>query len=193
MRAAMAAVPRAGFLHEADRRRAGVDAPISIGEGQTSSQPRTVRDMLTLLDVRAGQKVLDVGCGSAWTTAILAELVGPKGSVLGVERIPTVHAFGRDNLVRAGLPQAQVRLADPAVLGAPAEAPFDRVLVSAEPQELPGELVAQLAPGGVMVIPVAGRMLRVVTSVTAGEPPTVTDHGAYRFVPLVTAPPSRRD
>ena len=182
--AAMAASPRAEHLRPAERDRAGVDAPLAIGSGQTSSQPRTVRDMLVLLDVRAGQHVLDVGAGSCWTTAILARLVGPGGRVLGVERLPEVLALGRAALERADLPQARVRLADPRHLGAPGDAPFDRVLVSAMAGRLPEELLAQLTPDGVMVVPVAGEMLRVQRR--GEDDPLVTTHGRYRFVPLVT-------
>lgn len=180
---AMAATPRAGFLRPGDVARAGDDAPVGIGAGQTNSQPRTVADMLELLDVQDGDRVLDVGSGSAWTTAILARLVGPTGTVLGLERIPEVLDLGRRNLALTGLTTATVRLAEPGHLGSPADSPFDRVLVSAMAGELPTELVDQLRVGGVMVVPVVGRMLRVVR--TKGEP-RVTEHGRYRFVPLIS-------
>ncbi len=81
---AFAAAPRAQFLPESEKRFAGLDRPLPIGHGQTNSQPTTVRHLLQHLDVRPGQRVLDVGCGSGWTTALLAHLVGPQGSVTGV-------------------------------------------------------------------------------------------------------------
>ena len=184
--AAMAARPREWFLPAAVRSQARRDGPLDIGHGQTNSQPRTVQAMLELLDVRPGHRVLDVGSGSGWTTAILGELVGPSGSVLGVERVPDLVVTGARAVAACGMPWAQVRAALPGVLGAPDEAPFDRILVSAMARALPGELVAQLEPHGILVVPVDGRMLRVVRDEDAPEGARVTRHGSYRFVPLVT-------
>jgi protein-L-isoaspartate(D-aspartate) O-methyltransferase len=178
---AFAAMPREGFLPESERRRAAYDGPLAIGHGQTSSQPATVEAMLRLLDVQAGQKVLDVGCGSGWTTALLAHLTGPTGRVLGVELEPDLVDFGRANLDRAGVPWASIFEAAPGVLGLPDAAPFHRILVSAMARSLPDELVSQLHTGGVMVAPVDGTMLRVSCSMRGVG---ITRHGAYRFVPL---------
>ncbi|HEX6149021.1 protein-L-isoaspartate O-methyltransferase family protein [Nocardioides sp.] len=177
--AAFEACPREGFLPKRERHRASYDGPIQIAGGQTNSQPRTVEAMLRLLDVRPGQRVLDVGSGSGWTTALLAHLVGSGGQVLGVELEPELVEFGRDNLARTGQPWARIEPADPDALGRPDDAPWDRILVSAEPRELPGELVEQLVDDGVMVIPVSGTMLRVTNPGAV-----VTRHGGYRFVPL---------
>ena len=178
---AFAAMPREGFLPERERRRAAYDGPLPIGHGQTNSQPATVEAMLRLLDVQTGQKVLDVGCGSGWTTALLAHLTGPTGRVLGVELEPDLVDFGRDNLDRAGVPWASIFEAAPGVLGLPDAAPFHRILVSAMARALPDELVSQLHTGGVMVAPVDGTMLRVSCSMRGVG---ITRHGAYRFVPL---------
>ncbi len=179
--AAMRQVPRREFLPRTQRLLAGRDGPLPIGHGQTSSQPRTVAAMLRLLDVRAGHRVLDVGAGSGWTTALLAHLVGARGSVVGVELEPDLAARAEAAVRARGTPWAHVRVAAAGVLGHPDDAPYDRVLVSAMASELPLALVTQVAPGGVMVAPVAGEMLRVVAA--AGDP-RVTRHGAYRFVPL---------
>lgn len=180
--AAFQAQPRSSFLPRRQRARADYDGPLEIGHGQTNSQPRTVEAMLRLLEVRPGDRVLDVGSGSGWTTALLAHLTGPAGEVVGVELEPDLVAFGSDNLGRTDQPWARIEQAEPGVLGHPAGAPYDRILVSAEADELPGALVEQLAPTGRMVVPVAGSMLLVVED-GAGQV-TVTRHGGYRFVPL---------
>lgn len=179
------ATPREAFLPEAQRRFARLDRPLPIGWRQTNSQPTTVRAMLRLLDVHPGQRVLDVGCGSAWTTALLAHLVGPEGRVAGVEIVPGLVAFGRANLAALQLPQARVEQAVPHVLGLPAGAPYDRILVSAEAHGVPWELTDQLVEdGGLMVVPVDGTMLEL-----RRDPDGIRrlEHGRYSFVPLVDA------
>lgn len=177
--AAFAAHPRVNFLPARSRSRAAYDGPLPIAAGQTNSQPRTVEAMLRLLDVRPGQRVLDVGAGSGWTTALLAHLVGPSGTVVGVELEPELVRFGRANLAGTDQPWASIRPATTSVLGVPDQAPYDRILVSAEPDRLPVSLLDQLADDAILVIPVAGTMVRVVNP--GG---VVTEHGRYRFVPL---------
>src|SRR3954463_11262599 len=137
---AFAAVPRTWFLPAAARRRASFDGPIPIGHGQTNSQPRTVANMLRILEVRAGHRVLDVGSGSGWTTALLAYLTGPTGSVVGLEIVPDLVTVGVRNLRAHDMHWAAIEAADPDVLGRPGQGPFDRILVSAAAKTLPDEL-----------------------------------------------------
>ncbi|NUR06921.1 MAG: methyltransferase domain-containing protein [Nocardioidaceae bacterium] len=182
VQAAFAATPRKAFLPRWQRRFARLDGALDIGWGQTNSQPRTVRAMLELLDVEPGQRVLDVGAGSGWTTALLAHLVGPEGDVVGVEIVPELVDFGRANLAGLDLPQARIEAALPDTLGLPGLAPFDRILVSAEATRMPSSLVEQLVDGGRLVVPVRGVMHEVVRR---GASADVVRHGRYAFVPLV--------
>ena len=186
--AAFAAQPRALFLPASVRGSAFLDQPLPIGFGQTNSQPSTVRDMLILLDVQPGMRVLEVGAGTGWVLALLEELTGPRGSALGTERISRLVQAGTSNLESAAVQRARLVEASGDQLGAPAEAPFDRILVSAMANALPRELIAQLSPGGIMVAPVRGRMLRIVRGAAPLDSPddaAITEHGAYRFVPLI--------
>lgn len=179
---ALDAVPRKQFLPSARNNQAGYDGPVPIGHGQTNSQPRTVAAMLRLLDVRAGQRVLDVGAGSGWTTALMAHLVGSSGEVVGVELVPELAVWGEKNVRRVAGDWARVRRAEPGVLGVPEEGPYDRILVSAEPNRLPQELLVQLGDPGRMVLPVRGVMTVVDRNLGVDE---ITEHGYYRFVPLL--------
>lgn len=193
--AAFAAVPRARFLPSERRGEAGQDRPLPIGGGATNSQPSTVRAMLELLDTAPGQRVLDVGAGSGWTTALLADLVALGGRVLGLELEESLAHWGAANLAshlarsplaagRVAAATAALLPADPTELGCARHAPYDRILVSAMATRLPLPLVDQLAPDGILVVPIAGRMARVRRAAGAAEP-ELTWHGHYRFVPLV--------
>lgn len=179
---AMRGVDRRNFLPQQERAHAPLDRPLPIGRGQTNSQPSTVARTLTLLRVEPGQHVLDVGAGSGWTTALLGRLVGPGGVVIGVELEPELVSWGRTNVRIYDQAWTSVRQADPACLGWPGTGPYDRILVSAESQDVPKALVEQLCPGGIMVIPVAGTLCSVHRLAAGGV--DVAEHGAYRFVPL---------
>lgn len=181
VRNAMSSAPREGFLPPEVRHLADADHPVMIGWSATNSQPSTVARMLGLLDVQPGDRVLDVGSGSGWTTAILATLAGAEGLVIGVELVPELVSYGRERLAEAGA-RAEIREASAGVLGLPDEAPFDRILVSAQATTLPVQLEAQLAEGGRLVVPVAGVM--TVIDVRDGIRRRRADEGRYSFVPL---------
>nr|WP_198391985.1 protein-L-isoaspartate O-methyltransferase [Brevibacterium yomogidense] len=181
---------RTDFLLPEQQASAAEDRPLSIGHGQTNSQPATVAAMLRLLEVRPGDRVLDVGSGSGWTTAILGDLVGSAGEVDGVERVEALVSRSRAALsaqMWEGMPMtwASIHVADPAVLGLPDRAPFGRILVSAEAAEVPVTLIDQLTPDGIMVIPVRGEMLRIIRTGPDRSDHTTTRHGSFRFVPLI--------
>ncbi|HLA48982.1 MAG TPA: protein-L-isoaspartate O-methyltransferase [Candidatus Saccharimonadales bacterium] len=175
-------VDRANFVPKELRDAVDIDAPLPIGYGQTNSQPYTVRLMLEWLDPQPGEKILDVGSGSGWTTALLAHLVGAKGWVYAVERIPELVEFGQDNAERTGVKNASFFQAGDE-FGLPQEAPYDRILVSASADQLPQELVDQLKVGGKMVIPVQHDILEITKK--AEDSLDIKKHGGFAFVPLL--------
>lgn len=177
-------IPRANFLPEEQANGTSLDIPLPIGFGQTNSQPSTVYQMLEWLDVREGQKVLDVGSGSGWTTALLANLVGPHGKVVAVEKIPQLVRFGRENVERLGITNATFHKAKKGVVGWEEQAPYERILVSASADTLPSELVKQLGRGGRMVIPVRDTIL-VIDKDAAGDVDRF-EYPGFVFVPLVS-------
>ncbi len=143
-------VPRHLFVPDEIRDLAYEDRPLFIGHGQTISQPYMVACMTEALGLSGGEKVLEIGTGSGYQTAILLEL---GARVYSIERIPELSEFARGNLARAGMGGAVLRVGD-GTLGWPEEAPFDRVIVTAGAPSMPVRLVEQLAEGGAMVIPV---------------------------------------
>lgn len=179
---AFRAVDRGRFVPEEARPVAYLDTALPLGFGQTISQPTVVAYCLELLAARAGDRVLDVGSGSGWTTALLAHLVGPKGSVIGLERVPGLVSFGSENLSAYVLPNAHIEQAGDK-LGKPETAPFDRILVSASAEELPEGLARQLAEGGRMVIPIQNAICAVDR---AGDTFSKTCREGFVFVPLIT-------
>lgn len=175
-------VYRQDFLPEEVRSRAHEDRPLPIGYGQTNSQPSTVRQMLVWLDVEPGQRILDVGSGSGWTTALLSQLVGKDGTVHAVELVPELVQYGRENCERVGITNATFHEAGEA-LGLRQLAPFDRILVSASASSMPTDLFEQLAAPGKLVVPV-GNSIYEIEKDTMGEI-TTTEHTGYVFVPLL--------
>ena len=175
-------VRRWNFIPKQLRPLAQLDMPISIGYGQTNSQPTTVRLMLEWLDAKPGQKVLDLGSGSGWTAALLANIVSKSGTVYAVEKIPELVEYGRRNCYAQNIFNAEFFEAGDEY-GLSQHAPFDRILVSANAEEFPYELMSQLKVGGKIVVPVRG-VIYEVTKHAKGK--TVTkEHPGFVFVPLV--------
>ena len=181
---AMGRVPRHLFTPERYRDQAYQDHPLPIGEGQTISQPYIVALMLEALALTPSDKVLEVGTGSGYATALLAELAG---QVFSMERHEFLSAEARRVLTSLGYGNVKVVTGDGSQ-GLPACAPFDAILVSAAAQQLPQALVEQLAEGGRMIIPVGPPDSQVLWHVRMqnGEP-IVTRREPCRFVPLISS------
>ncbi|HZO61410.1 MAG TPA: protein-L-isoaspartate(D-aspartate) O-methyltransferase [Gaiellaceae bacterium] len=182
--AAMARVPRELFVPEALRDRAYDDAALPIGGGQTISQPFMVARIVEALSVGPSARVLDVGTGSGYQAAVLADLAA---EVHTVERRPELARRAEEALSAAGADAVRVHVGDGS-LGLPQHAPFDAIAVAAAAPEVPSSLYAQLVPGGRLAVPVGSRQgqeLRVV--VRSPEGPAVLRSVHCRFVPLVGA------
>jgi protein-L-isoaspartate(D-aspartate) O-methyltransferase len=179
---AMARVPRELFVPELERRRAYSDAALPIGHGQTISQPYMVARIAEALALRPGERVLDVGTGSGYQAAVLAEL---GADVVTIERIPDLAETARASLAAAGYDRVDVRVGD-GTLGVPELAPFDAIAVAAAAPAFPQTLYEQLRPRGRLVVPVGGeRVQRLEVIVRSPEGPAVVHSVPCRFVPLV--------
>jgi protein-L-isoaspartate(D-aspartate) O-methyltransferase len=181
--AAMATVPREVFVPEDERAGAYRDNPLPIGEGQTISQPYIVARMTELLAVGRGERVLDIGTGSGYQAAILAEL---GCEVTSIEREATLAASARERLGRLGYgDRVEVRVGDGS-LGAPDGAPWDGILVAAGAPSIPDPLREQLGDGRRLVIPVGPRWEQELLVVTRhGNEWTERSDGGCVFVPLI--------
>ncbi|HEX8084419.1 MAG TPA: protein-L-isoaspartate(D-aspartate) O-methyltransferase [Solirubrobacteraceae bacterium] len=178
--AAIASVPRDVFVPERRGRSAWANEALPIGSGQTISQPLVVAHMCELLRVQDGDRVLDVGTGSGYHAAILAEL---GGRVWSIERDPELSEQAARNLVAAGFRGIRLVVGD-GTRGHPEAAPYDAINVAASARgAIPDALVDQLAPGGRLVIPVGERLV-IVRRDRAGAL-SRSDAGGVRFVPLV--------
>jgi protein-L-isoaspartate(D-aspartate) O-methyltransferase len=181
---AMRSTPRHLFVPEPLRSQAYEDYPLPIGHGQTISQPYIVALMTELLDPQPGQKVLEVGTGSGYQAAVLSPLVG---QVLSIEIIPELAKSSAELLKKLGYKNVVVREGD-GYLGWPEEAPFDRIILTAAPPNIPEALIRQLKAGGKLVAPVGespfGQEL-VVVDKTADGKLRRRSIIPVRFVPMV--------
>jgi protein-L-isoaspartate(D-aspartate) O-methyltransferase len=181
---AMGRVPRELFVSERDRHKAYRDMPLRIGYGQTISQPYMVAVICQAAEVRDGDRVLDIGTGSGYQAAVLAEL-GAK--VYTVERIPELAERAGERLARAGYENVDVHVGDGS-LGLPEHGPYDAIVVAAAAPAMPESLYAELRERGRLVVPVGGQHgQRLEVIVRSPEGPAVARSIPCRFVPLVGA------
>lgn len=178
---AMARVPRHEFVPAAQRHLAYADQPLPIGHGQTISQPYIVARMTELLDLRPGAKVLEIGTGSGYHAAVLA---AAGARVYSIEIVEPLGEQARETLARLGYGGVEVRIAD-GYRGWPEEAPFDAILLTAAPPEVPAPLLAQLKVGGRMVLPEGRGDIQDLLVVTrTAESVERMRVAAVRFVPM---------
>jgi protein-L-isoaspartate(D-aspartate) O-methyltransferase len=187
---AIRSLDRSEFVPETMRSEAGQDSPLPIGHGQTISQPFVVALMTEALNPQPGERVLEIGTGSGYQTAVLSRLCG---EVYTVEVLPALAEPARERLLRLGCRNVRFLVGDGTV-GWPEEAPFDAIIGTAAPERLPPSLYQQLRPGGRLVLPVgppqgAQELIRVTRPLGRGEAPQVEKLLGVRFVPMTSAPP----
>ncbi len=181
---AMASVPREAFVPAASRHLAYEDIPLPIGQGQTISQPMIVAMMVSMLNLKPGDRVLEVGTGSGYQAAALSLLAK---EVITTERFKSLADGARERLRSLGYHNVAVHQAGD-VLGRSEDAPFDAIVVAAAAPRLPRALLEQLSEGGRLVIPVGSRSQQDLLLVTKSHDGySVKNHGSCRFVPLVGA------
>jgi protein-L-isoaspartate(D-aspartate) O-methyltransferase len=179
---AMERVPRELFVPPEERQRAYADAALPIGSGQTISQPYMVARICEVLALTSSERVLDVGTGSGYQAAVLAELAA---EVVTIERIAELAEEAKRALAAAGYENVEVRVGD-GTLGVPDRAPFKAIAVAAAAPDVPETLYEQLEPGGRMAIPVGRRRSQdLLLVVRSPEGPAVIRSVPCRFVPLL--------
>jgi len=179
---AMEEVPRHLFLPKEIRHLAYADEPLPIGEGQTISQPYIVAEMTAALRLSGTEKVLEVGTGSGYQTAILARLCR---ELVTIERLPSLSTDARRLLATMDIGNVTFVVGDGS-LGSPGQAPFDRILSAAASPSVPAPWFSQLSEGGIIVLPVGDRHQQELTRVSLRSGKTETEYlGGCRFVPLV--------
>lgn len=182
---AMLRVPRHRFVPEDSQDVAYIDTPLDIGYGQTISAPHMVAIMCELLELGEGQKVLEIGAGSGYNAAVIAELIGKNGHVYTVERIEPLVKFAEKNLKEMGYENVTVLLEDGS-MGFSKYAPYDRIVVTCASPGIPEPLLEQLKPGGIMLIPV-GTYSQELIKITKDSMGNIHKErkGGVIFVPLI--------
>jgi len=184
--AAFRKIKRADFLPEDMRDLAELNEALSIGFGQTISQPLVVAFMLELLAPKEGEKILDVGSGSGWTSALLGEIVGELGKVIAIELVSELKEFGEKNVAKYGfVKEGRVEfICADGSKGYPKEAPFDKILASASAAKLPQAWLEQLKIGGRVVLPIDSSIW-LFTKKSEEEFDQI-EYPGFVFVPLIT-------
>ena len=176
--------PRHNFVPESLKNRAYENAPIPIMKKQTISQPSVVSRMTEWLDLKEGQKILEIGSGSGWQSAILANIVG-KGKIFTVERHAPLADFAKKNLEKLGIKNVKIIHGD-GNLGLPEESPFDRIMITAACKEVPSALLDQLSIDGLLIAPVGEDIQSLILLKKTQEGIIeIKNQKGYVFVPLL--------
>ena len=177
-------IPRDEFVPISLKENAYEDVPLLIMKNQTISQPSVVSRMTEWLDIKEGQKILEIGSGSGWQTAILSYLVG-QGKVYSIERHSELAEFAKKNLDKLGINNVKVILGD-GNLGFPQESPFDRIIITAACKKVPEQLLEQLSDEGLLIAPVGEfQQSMILLKKTSNGIVEIKNQPGYVFVPLL--------
>jgi len=177
-------VPRESFVPTSLKTMAYADTPLEIGNGQTISAPHMVAIMCEALDIKKGQKILEIGAGSGYHAAIIAQLVGKKGHVYTIERFENLAKSAQENLRNTDITNATVEIGDGS-LGLEKYKPYDRIYVTCAAPSVPQPLTDQLKDSGKLLIPVGNMFCELKLIEKKGEELISRDLGGCVFVPLV--------
>jgi len=172
-------VPREDFILPEYKDSAYLDEPLPIKHGQTISQPTTVAIMTGALEIKTGQKILEIGSGSGYQAAVLSVLTGKSGNIFTIERVENLAVFARKNL--KDYKNVSIIHAD-GTKGHAKEAPYDRIIVTASAANLPEQIFSQLKEDGIMVIPIEDHLFKITK---VNGKPKMKDLGLFLFVPLI--------
>ncbi len=166
--------------------------PLPIGYGQTISQPYTVAFMIELLDIRPGNTILEIGCGSGYNAAVMSLLVEKKGKIYSVEIIKELCNFAEKNFKKAGIKNVSVANAD-GYFGYNKAAPYDRIIITAGCPHIPKELLNQLCKNGILVMPLTKYFGETMIKVVKDKELNISEFGSFAFVPLRGAVEGHKD
>jgi protein-L-isoaspartate(D-aspartate) O-methyltransferase len=177
-------IPRELFVSNNQKHFSYIDSPLDIGFHQTISAPHMVAIMVEAMDIREGQKILEIGTGSGYHAAIVSSIVGKKGYIYSIERIKSLAEIAKNNLQKAGIENVKVIVGDGSI-GLEQNAPFDHIYVTCGAPFIPQPLIKQLRVGGSLLIPVGDRICELQKIIKKNGDIEIQHLGACAFVPLI--------
>jgi len=176
--------PREKFIPEKIKKYAYIDTPLEIGNNQTISAPHMIAIMCEILDIKPGQKILEIGAGSGYHAAIVAKITGETGHVYTIERHETLAKTAKDNLKNAGITNVTVETGDGSI-GLEKHAPYDRIYVTCASPSIPPPFIEQLKDPGILLIPIGDKYC-ILKSIEKKQEKIIThEHTSCVFVPLI--------
>ncbi len=173
-------IPRENFVEEKYKKYAYGNYPLPIPEGQTISQPYTVAFMLELMELKKGEKILEIGAGSGYNAAVMSDVVGEDGEIISIEINDKLVEFANNNLKKTGIKNVKIIKGDGSK-GYENGAPYDKIIITADCPHMPEKLFEQLKDGGIMVLPLKSIMTKITKK---GKEKIIREYGGFSFVPL---------